>query len=238
MKSNDASEYFDKPTLVKTCEGLSLCYGDSRITGNFEKMIPRLTHANLSHELSVKACKLKSADGPITIIDATAGMGEDALLLAAAGFNVIMFERDEMIASLLKDTMERAMTNEILKPIVSRMDLVVGDSIPVLKGMSETVEAGDIISVNATAGIIHPDVVFLDPMFPERQKTGLVKKKFQLIHTLEKPCEDEEELLNAAIMAHPKRIVIKRPLKGPYLAGVKPSYSLEGKAIRYDCIVL
>ncbi|MBQ4243593.1 MAG: class I SAM-dependent methyltransferase, partial [Clostridia bacterium] len=37
---------------------------------------------------------------------------------------------------------------------------------------------------------------------------------------------------------HPHKIVIKRPLKGPFLAGRKPDYSLQGKAIRYDCIVL
>ena len=74
-------------------------------------------------------------------------------------------------------------------------------------------------------------------MFPERQKSGLVKKKFQLIHYLEAPAENEEALMQAAIDARPFKIVVKRPAKGPYLAGLKPSYSLDGKAIRYDCYV-
>ena len=65
----------------------------------------------------------------------------------------------------------------------------------------------------------------------------LKKKKFQLIHHLEKPCEDEEALLNAAIAAKPRKILIKRPVKGPYLCGRKPSYSIAGKAVRYDCLV-
>ena len=82
-----------------------------------------------------------------------------------------------------------------------------------------------------------PDVIYLDPMFPERQKSGLVKKKFQLIHYLEAPAENEETLMQAAIDARPFKIVVKRPAKGPYLAGLKPSYSLDGKAIRYDCYV-
>ena len=73
-------------------------------------------------------------------------------------------------------------------------------------------------------------------MFPEKRKSSLTKKKFQLIHELEKPCDDEEELLGAALSAHPRRIVIKRPLKGPYLAGIKPDYSIKGKTIRYDCL--
>ncbi|MBQ9863677.1 MAG: class I SAM-dependent methyltransferase, partial [Lachnospiraceae bacterium] len=49
--------------------------------------------------------------------------------------------------------------------------------------------------------------------------------------------DKEEALLNAAISLKPKKIIIKRPLKGPFLAGVKPSYSLKGKAIRVDVIV-
>jgi 16S rRNA (guanine1516-N2)-methyltransferase len=44
--------------------------------------------------------------------------------------------------------------------------------------------------------------------------------------------------MDAARAAGPRRIVVKRPLKGPFLADVKPSYSLKGKAVRYDCIVL
>ena len=84
-----------------------------------------------------------------------------------------------------------------------------------------------------------PDVVYLDPMFPGRTKSAAVKKKFQLIHGLERPTEplDEESLLQAALAAHPRKVVIKRPVKGPYLAGVKPSHSIAGKAVRYDCIV-
>ena len=62
-------------------------------------------------------------------------------------------------------------------------------------------------------------------------------KKLQLLQKLEAPCSDETELLEAAIQAGPKKVVIKRPLKGPYLADRKPAYSIRGKAVRYDCIV-
>ena len=75
-------------------------------------------------------------------------------------------------------------------------------------------------------------------MFPGRTKSAAVKKKFQLLHRLEMPCQDEKALLDAALGARPRKIVIKRPIKGPYLAGVKPSYELCGKAVRYDCIVI
>ena len=83
-----------------------------------------------------------------------------------------------------------------------------------------------------------PDVIYLDPMFPERSKSSLVKKKFQLLHELERPCDSEEELLEAAISARPRKIVIKRPRKAPSLAGRAPSHTLSGKKIRYDVIAL
>ena len=82
-----------------------------------------------------------------------------------------------------------------------------------------------------------PDVVYLDPMFPARTKSAAVKKKFQLLHHLEQPCEEEETLVAAALAAQPRKVVIKRPAKGALLAGMKPSYSVAGKAVRYDVLV-
>ncbi len=218
MKETDSLKD-NKTGLIKTEEGLIYKNADLMIKGDFERMLKRLTHANLSHELLIKACRIKNADHPLTVVDATAGLGEDALLLAAAGFNVELFERDEVIAALLKDTLERALKNEKLSFIVSRMHLHEEDSISGLKDIKT------------------PDIIYLDPMFPARSKSSLVKKKFQVIHTLEAPCEDEDKLLLAALAAKPQRIIIKRPLKGAFLNGVKPSYSINGKTVRYDCIV-
>ena len=83
-----------------------------------------------------------------------------------------------------------------------------------------------------------PDVILLDPMFPERQKSALVKKKLQMIQKLETPCEDERALFLAAVSAAPKKLIVKRPPKGPHLADAKPDYAITGKAVRYDCYVM
>ena len=187
---------------------------------DFRDMLPRLKQSNLQREMLVKAARIKGQEMPQTLVDATAGFGEDSLILAAAGFQVRLYEFDEIIAALLQDCLDRASQLPELKDPVSRMELICGDSV---KGM-QTLD-------------YKPDIVLLDPMFPARQKSALIKKKFQLIQRLESPCSTEEDLLNAAMVADPKRIVIKRPLKGPFLADRKPSYSLEGKAIRYDCFV-
>lgn len=207
-------------SLQQNAEGLTLTDGELSIMVDFREMLPRLKQSNLQREMLVKAARIKGQPMPQTLIDATAGFGEDSLILAAAGFQVQLYEFDEVIAVLLKDGMERAMEIPELKEAVGRMKLVCGDSTEGMRNLD-----------------FKPDIVLLDPMFPARQKSALIKKKFQLIQRLESPCSTEEQLLDAAVAADPKRIVIKRPLKGPYLADRKPSYSLEGKAIRYDCFV-
>ncbi len=200
-------------------EGLELVGDGMVLRADFARMLPRLRPDRLARELLVRAARVRGAESP-TVVDATAGLGEDSLLLAAAGFTVTMFERDSAIAALLRDALERAADEPQLAGIVERMTLVEGDSVAGLRELS-----------------VPPDVVFLDPMFPGRTKSAAVKKKFQLLHHLERPCEDEEGLLAAALSARPRKVVVKRPPKGPWLAGVKPSHSLAGKAVRYDVIV-
>lgn len=213
----------NKLCLRYDSDGLSLVGEGQTFRGDYSRMLRRLSVNNLRSELLVKASRIKDKDSPL-VIDATAGMGEDSLLLAAAGYRVVMFERNPIIAALLEDTIDRAKAEPQLGEIVTRMEVVCKDSVEALYKMRDNGE--------------YADVVYLDPMFPERQKSALVKKKFQLIHLLEEPCSDEEQMMNAAIAAGPHKIVVKRPLKGPYLSGIKPGFSMSGKAIRYDCIII
>ncbi len=131
-----------------------------------------------------------------------------------------MIEHNPVIALLLKDALERGMENDALRPILSRMELLEGESTELLGKL-------DFV----------PDIIYLDPMFPEKKKSGLAKKKLQLLQNLENPCDEERELLQAAIDTGAQKIIIKRPPQGPFLAGVKPSHSLTRKAVRFDIIV-
>lgn len=189
--------------------GYGLCY-----RGDFLEMLPRVEKGRLAHEMIAHIAK---TDVPHpTAIDATAGMGEDAFLFAACGYEVTLFERNPVVAALLKDALRRAKKHPVLGPIAARMRLCEEDSIAALPSM-------------------RADLIYLDPMFPERQKSGLIGKKLQLIQKLEHPCADEDALFRAAVASAPGKIVVKRPLKGPALAGETPGYSIKGKAIRYDC---
>ena len=82
-----------------------------------------------------------------------------------------------------------------------------------------------------------PDVVYLDPMFPDTGKRAAPKMKLQALRQLEAPCSDESTLLESALSSHAAKVVVKRPAKGPLLAGRKPSYSLSSKIVRFDCYV-
>lgn len=200
--------------------GLTLLGDGMELAADLSRMLPRLRPDRLGRELLVRAARVRGVERP-RAVDATAGLGEDSLLLAASGFSVTMFEKDPVIAALLRDALVRAAGDPALAAVVARMELAEADSVAALRSRPEP-----------------PDVVFLDPMFPERTKSAAVKKKFQLLHRLERPCEDERELLDAALAAGPRKVVIKRPPKGPWLAGVRPSYSLAGKAVRYDVIAV
>lgn len=205
-------------TLLIDGSGISLNGYGLSYRGDFETMLHRITDGRLQHEMLVRVAKTKEPNP--TAIDATAGMGEDSLLLAACGYEVTMYEQNPVIAALLKDSIRRAKKHPILGEIVNRMHLVEGNSI---EGMAKQME--------------QPDLIYLDPMFPARQKSGLINKKLQLIQRLEHPCLEEELLLKTAMDLHPKKIIIKRPLKGKNLAGKTPGYTIKGKAIRYDCFV-
>ena len=205
--------------LERRPDGLVLVGEGMELRGDLTRLLPRLRPDRLSRELLVRAARVRGVVAP-TAVDATAGLGEDSLLIAAAGFAVTLCERDPVIAALLRDALERAASVPELAAAVARMQLVEGDAIELLGALDTP-----------------PDVVFLDPMFPERRRRAATNKKLQLFQRLERPCEDEDALMAAALAARPRKVVVKRPLKGPHLAEAKPSSSLAGKVVRYDIYV-
>ena len=214
----------DKPgeylTIHFDSKGVSLSGFGLTYQGDFaETMMHRVTNGRLQHEMLVKAASSEKEGRKA--IDATAGMGEDAFLLAAQGYEVTLYEQNPVVAALLKDAIRRAKKNQILKDIAGRMKVVEADSVESMSKLLDPV-----------------DVIYLDPMFPARQKSSLINKKLQLIQKLEPPCSEETDLFDAALKVGPSRIIVKRPLKSEYLAGREPSYTMKGKAIRYDCYVL
>ncbi|MCW5199484.1 class I SAM-dependent methyltransferase [Desulfobulbus sp. F1] len=157
---------------------------------------------------------------PLAVIDATGGLGRDSFLLAAAGCTVQIFERQPILAALLADGLERARQCRETAQIAERIQLIVGDAVSALHEMEERGQ--------------HAAVIYLDPMFPERRKSALVKKEAQMLQLLASAEAADEAQLLAAALAVGKRVVVKRPVKAACIAGPAPCHAVIGKTVRFD----
>jgi 16S rRNA (guanine1516-N2)-methyltransferase len=171
------------------------------------------------------------------VIDATAGLGTDALVLASLGCRVRSIERNETIFALLQDGHVRLQATE--PDLASRMTFENADAKTILKSISDLAAAeGAALGMAPVAevGNLRPDVIYLDPMYPDEGKSkALPKKTMQMFRRLLDGDEDAEELWSAAMKAALKRVVVKRPMHAPSLGGTrKPNHSFEGKTARYD----
>ena len=171
-------------------------------------------------QLIAKAVGLKTGVKP-RVLDATAGLGGDAFVLAGLGCEMLMMERHPVVAALLQDGLERALSDPDAAEVTSRMTLVPGNS---------TESMADAIGDTGFS----PQVIYLDPMFPAREKSASVKKEMKLFHQLVGFDTDEADLLATALELATHRVVVKRPRKAPTIEGVAPTYVLEGKSSRYD----
>lgn len=168
-------------------------------------------------EAVAKAVGIKGNYLP-SVIDATAGLGRDAFVLAAIGCKVTMFERHPVVAALLEDGLNRAYQNlEIGDWLRERLTLSYANSADSLSGITDK-----------------PDVVYLDPMFPHRQKSALVKKEMRIFQELVGSDSDADSLLLNARCVAKKRVVVKRPDYAQFLAEQKPTSSIKTKNHRFD----
>jgi 16S rRNA (guanine1516-N2)-methyltransferase len=165
-----------------------------------------------------RAVGLKPGHKP-SVIDATAGLGEDAFVLASLGCNVHLLERSPVIYALLEDGLCRAKKTADLSGIIERLHLVKGDSIELLGRKNALPPA---------------DVVYLDPMYPETGRTAGAKKEMQFLRAVVGDDTDAASLLEVALIKAAKRVVVKRPRLAPAIDGPPPSCTVKGKSSRFD----
>lgn len=167
-----------------------------------------------------KAMGLRAGKTPL-IIDATAGLGRDAFLLASLGAQVTLIERSETMHALLADGMARAaQEGGQYGDIIGRMTLLKGD-------------AKDLIPQ------LHGDSILIDPMHPERKNSALVRKELRQVREIVGTDEDAADLVRLAIRHARNRVVLKWPAKAEPLAGVQAcSHQIKGKTTRYDVFMV
>lgn len=163
-------------------------------------------HKSKKNELLYKAFNFKTDPHP-TILDASCGTAKDALMLWFFGGKVQAFERNPVVFLLLSDALARS---EVIK---ENFHLHYG---------------------SATMSEIKADLVYFDPMFPEKKKSALPNKEMQVFKVLVGSDEDQTSVAAKLLAKKAKRLVIKRPSDaGPILPN--PSMNYESKLLRLDC---
>lgn len=158
---------------------------------------------------------LRAVGGARRVVDATAGLGRDAVHLAWAGRRVYAIERHPVVAALVGDALARGAARGALAP--GAIELRVGEAVEVLRALRP-----------------RPEVVYLDPMFPAKRKSSAAaRKEMRLLRRLAGKAEDATALFEAAREAARERVVVKRPDHAPPLAP-RPAVSYGGKLVRYD----
>ena len=206
--------------------GLSLCANGMKMQPDWKAEIPRLKRASIKSEMIARACNI--AEKP-SLIDATAGLGHDTLLMACLGAEVSLIERHPILFTLLEDSKTQAENDPFLSKVVSRIQLIFADSSEYLN--------------QAILDNKKVDVVYLDPMFPQRdqnqqaiKKQAQVKKQMQLLHML-LPEDGEMDLgdhLLVLAQQIAKRVVVKRPRLAVFLNDQQPDHQWQGDACRFD----
>lgn len=202
------------PTLIKIDNNAII-----KSSLNWQALTKRIVTAGRKSELILQASKLTS---DMSVIDGTAGFGQDGLILASTGANVIMIEQNPIVAMLLLFEHQMMNANPNWQKLLSRI----------------AIYHGNFLNADFMTTLPKVDMIYLDPMFPSDSYSAKVGKTMQVLHDLANPPSDDDEkrFLDSAHaqLKDNGKIIIKRPLSAPYLANKTPLQSVANDAIRFD----
>lgn len=179
----------------------------------------RRRHGGGRRQPLAKAIGIKPGFNP-SVLDATAGLGRDAHVLATLGLQLHLVERSPIVSALLADGIHRAGLDKKTQGLFdNNMRLYVGDAKDLIPTICEH---------RAT------DVIYLDPMYPHRSKSALVKKEMRALRALVGDDPDMHQLLAIALRYARQRVVVKRPRNASPVSAHKPAHSIKSKNTRYD----
>jgi 16S rRNA (guanine1516-N2)-methyltransferase len=183
----------------------------------------RLKQLSLKKEALARALGLKKQTKPV-IIDATGGLARDSFIIASLGFDVTLLERSPIVYTLIRDGIARAEQNSVTQIAARRI---------------RTLQTDAMVWLNQLESQDKPDIIYLDPMFPEKKKSALPKKEMLIFHDIVGDDVDANELLSSALSCATKRVVVKRPRLSNYLKAPRdPSFSQTGSSCRFDIYLI
>jgi len=202
------------PRLEVSPSGLALCMKDCLpMHVDFRVMMHEQSPVGPTEKALLRAC---GREPGMHVIDATAGWGNDAAVLASSGINVQMIEHDPVLAVLLEDGLQRLNQQEPTAPV--HLSLHTIDAWAYLDALSPP---------------DYPDVIYMNPIHPARFKMTHNQKSLSPLQAFLSTIEDPLGLLKVACARVQKRVVVKWPTHFQPLN--KPSYVLKGKSpVRFD----
>lgn len=213
--------------LTQTDEPIILWVGEQQLALKLEKshlvvdfasksLLYRIQQGGGKDQAIARAVGIKGSNKP-SIIDATAGLGQDAFVLASLGCQVHCVERSPIIALLLEDGLKRGRDNPHITKIIKRMHLSIAKAQMVLNTVSEL-----------------PDVVYVDPMFTNTNRSALNKLSMRVLREIVGNDDDAAEVLELALSKAKSRVVVKRNKSSETLIARSPDFSVSGGSTRYD----
>ena len=133
-----------------------------------------------------------------------------------------MIERSAVLSCLIENAIERADLSENFHTLLEQGFSLIHDD-------ANNYMARQIDSENKA-----PDVIYIDPMYPERKKSALVKKDMQILQRLHGEDDNADTLLNNALALAKKRVVVKRPIHAQIVNEKIPNTCIKSKKTRYD----
>lgn len=152
------------------------------------------------------------------VLDATGGLGGDALVLAGLGCQVTMCERSPILAVLLEDALSRASQSSSPAALAAgRIRLLPVDARHHLAEFPQAYAS-----------------VYLDPMYPSKEHSALNRLTMRTIRMLVGDDQDGGQLLALARQHAGERVAVKRPRSAPHLGEAAPAHSIMMKNSRFD----
>tara|TARA_B100000809_G_scaffold49645_2_gene44639 strand:- start:2869 stop:3513 length:645 start_codon:yes stop_codon:yes gene_type:complete len=185
-----------------------------RVNFSHPEFLTRLRGAGKRTELVARAVK---AGGGVRVLDCTAGLARDAFVLASLGCEVTLVERSRVVYTLLLDGLKRARKVPELSSAANRIKLTNADSLVLMAQTS-----------------LEYDVIYIDPMFPEKPGAAAVRGPMQRLQRFLGTDEDAMALLSVALQAGCSRVVLKRPPHGDWISSIQPTHVFKNKNSRYE----
>ena len=210
----------DQPHLYLSETGLSFFHPEARSKNKFQIDFNsgstgwRIKRAD--HEKLIKKALGKS-EHPLSILDCTAGMLQDALLFLSLGHQVTALEQSRILFHLLQDGISRSEDQNIFK----KLELIH------INACSYASQAKDF------------DVIYFDPMYPSTKKNALGSGQLEYISKI----LETESLENNAVkdfevlqLIPARKMVVKRPIKAEPFS-LQTNYQVTGKTTRFDIYI-